>query len=412
LLFDRVESSRKRESVIGVKSKISTFAASVACLLFLAHWARADTELFFYPPPLKLSDGSLLASPVTVDERQITSEFPTNKEMSGVVLIVYWSTLCPTQAHCDFSIIQNTLDYWAQRQKKVVLSVATVGFPMQAVGSPSGFVNATPDWLLDEVRTFTEPSRTISSTIPAPQVSTRFPSYFDPRFVGAVRQLVQEISRFDGHRALAQVRISTGLLGEDNPSVDGYRSRDPEFTERRWIEYSKGLLSIYERYFRKTQLELDIGYVSWARVLADSTAREEADAFIDQLISDHIFIAFNGLDSNTDKALGAEDASGALRGPARSIRYLLAAKSHGESIGLEASGPIYVPKMQDASAIAEAIRKISPNRLVLFGTDAGILSQSREGESPSNASSRSFVPQALHETSVKRLNRVLDALTH
>ncbi|HUZ64016.1 MAG TPA: hypothetical protein VMU82_09950, partial [Acetobacteraceae bacterium] len=93
----------------------------------------APPQLFFYPPPYQLADGSLVASPVTVAAAQITTQFPRIREMSGVALLVYWSRLCPTAGRCDFSLIDKVLRYWGARGKKVVLGVATVGFPIKTM---------------------------------------------------------------------------------------------------------------------------------------------------------------------------------------------------------------------------------------------------------------------------------------
>src|ERR1700730_8142672 len=95
--------------------------------------ASERPQLFFYPPARRLSDGSESGGIVTLDPLQITSNFPAIPQMSGVVLVVIWSSLCPQADHCDFSPIDQVLDFWGARNKKVILNVATVGPPVKVL---------------------------------------------------------------------------------------------------------------------------------------------------------------------------------------------------------------------------------------------------------------------------------------
>src|SRR5579864_5029408 len=124
------------------------------CLFIIAsgNFAAGRPALFFYSPPFRPAGSLTLRSPPTLSADQITTLFPAIPEMSGVVLMVYWSTLCPQADSCDFSLIDKTLDYWGRRGKKVLLAVATMGFPDSLpVHGTETLVGATPDWVLAKV---------------------------------------------------------------------------------------------------------------------------------------------------------------------------------------------------------------------------------------------------------------------
>jgi hypothetical protein len=385
-------------------------AVAIALLAIAPSPAWPSPELFFYPPPVRLGDGSVIASPVMLTPAQITTDFPVVREMSGIVMIVYWSQLCPTVDECNLDIIKDALAYWGSRGKKVVLSVATVGFPIKtATADGFRFIAATPDWLLPKIRTFTELSRTIDTGGQQGQAPTTFPSYADPKFNTAVRNLVNMIGRFDGNSALARVRISTGLLGEDNPSVDGYRSKMPDFTPQFWIDYSHALVAMYGRACVRTPLEFDIGYLSWAWVLGDARVKTAVDRFVADLIAKRVMIAFNGLQSNTQSLIGSPGTR-TTAGPARSIAYLQQAKEEGCPIGLEAAGPLTAKRMEDIASIAGAVERLRPDRLVLFGTDAGLLNFARNGSNETNRSTREFLKGVVPNQATDRVGKLLQRI--
>jgi hypothetical protein len=372
----------------------------------------ASPQVFFYPPPYELPDRSILASPVTVSPDQVTVLFPEISEMSGVVLLVYWSQLCPKEHHCDFSIIERTLKYWQARNKKVVLSVATVGFPIKMlVDGEFRFVGATPEWLLDRIQSFVDVSRTIGVIDGNSSITVKFPSYADPQFVSAIRNLAHQLSTFDGNSALAQIRIPTGLLGEDNPSVRGLKSSMPEFTDIFWINYCRTMLSVFRNAFRQTQLEFDIGRLSWSAALGSAAVKSAVDNFVQELIGAKVLIAFDGLQSDTLEALNGSPIP-SLAGPAQSLVYLFEARRKAGQFGLEAAGPLQVPRMQNLTNIAAVVERMAPNRIVLFGTDAGLLNLSRHGENDANRSTRRFVPNAIISETIRRNERLLSVISN
>jgi len=359
-------------------------AASVFFLVALVSGATAAPKLFFYPPPHKLADGSIVASPVTSKAEQLTTDFPAIDEMSGVALIVYWSQLCPAENHCDFSLIDKVLSYWGERSKTVVLAVATVGYPIKTIRSGNtAYQNATPEWVLSHTSRYSTLSPTINSPGKETKIVTEFPSYADPYFVSAIQKLVQALAaRYDGNPNISEVRISTGLLTEDNPSVEGLKSSMPGFSESFWIAFCRKMTDVYLASFKKTQLEFDVGRISWALAGKDQKAIGEAQAFYQYLIDRKIFIAFNGLRDKLWPLL-----TGAANEPAgakKSLLFLSQARRAHLSVGLEAYGPISLPEMQNTDAIGHVICSIEPDRLIFFTTFPSLINYQRHGANAAN----------------------------
>lgn len=334
-----------------------------------AEAAIKGASLFFYPPPWTLPDGTLIASPVTVAAEQATDEMPVIPEMDGVAVIVYWSALCPRGPACDFSLIDRILAYWSARGKSVVLGVATVGYPIRAVRpGPPAYDMATPPWVLAEVPTFHEPARTIGA--PLARTEATFPVYGEPRFMARVADLVRGLgARYDGNPALSEVRIATGLLTEDNPSVDGLRSAMPGFSDLLWVGYCRSMVALYRANFRSTRLEFDIGRIPWMMALGPDASAAAARAFLESLVQAHVMIAFNGLASDDAGMLRRDDGN---TGPGQALRFLAGARREGDRVGLE-SGPL--SQMQDLLAIADAVRLVSPDRLIFFADVPAIIDE-------------------------------------
>jgi hypothetical protein len=350
--------------------------------------AEAATRLYFYPPPYQLSDGSTIASPVTVDARQLTDGFPSIKEMDGVALLVYWSKICPTEAHCDFSLIDRVLSYWKARGKSVVLGVATVGYPIRTIRNGDvTFEGATPNWLLDKISSYKTSSGAIDKQGPPTKVMTRFPVYNDRQFISAVQHLVALLAaRYDRNPTVAQVRISTGLLTEDNPSVAGLRSAMPGFNDLVWIKYCRQITDIYLDAFKKTQVEFDVGRISWTIAGRDGNAAQEAQNFYNYLLDRHVFIAFNGLRSDLRPLIESRQQGQppALAGARRSLQFLLQAKQRHLPVGLEDFGPLSDAHMQNMRAIGDIVCFVRPDRLVFFALTASLQNFERFGRNPAN----------------------------
>jgi hypothetical protein len=352
-----------------------------ACLSRMGS-AAAAPAIFFYPPPLKLADGSTVATVPTLSAAEITTLFPAVPEMSGVVLIVNWSQLCPAANDCDFSIIDQVLAYWAQRKKMVVLAVATVGFPYKVLEQGQArYESATPQWVLDQVTTYEAPTQGFGRIHNDRNTVARFPYYADPRFASLIGQLVHKLARYDGSPTIAQIRVSTGLLTEDNPSPAGPRWLIPGYRDLDWIEYCREMVDLYLKEFHHSQLEFDLGFTSLAYARGGPEVKRAVDRLYAHFIVNRLFIGYNGLRSTTLGMLSP--AADPRTGVPRGLQYLLKAQKDGCAIGLE-GGPLTADFMQDIGSIAETVQRIHPSRLVLWATEAAVLNKERSGANITN----------------------------
>ena len=372
---------------------------SLIVLILAAPVANAvqPPKLFFYPPPYRLSDGQVIFSPVAVDPAQVAENFPDIAEMSGVIVAVYWSKLCPEEHRCDFSMIDHALDYWGRRGKKVVVSVVTFGHPMTVVRSGTHSLETpTPDWLLRQVATYKMEAPPIVPVtrpyVPAQRVLTTFPSYWDQRFLSAMRGLIHQLARYDGNPTVSYVRIGTGIMGEDNPSFDGLGNAMPGWSNLAWIKYSRSVADAYLRAFKRTRLEFDVDRLGW--ICATGTAEDQAgaNALVDYFNRRNIFLAMNGFDADN---IAQWKSKAWENGTARSMEWIAARERSGKDAGLEGA-PLFGPLLRDVDALAATFHQIRANRLVLFSDVAGALNYERNGPNPKNETTlQALSPQTL-----------------
>jgi hypothetical protein len=354
-------------------------------------------KLFFYPPPHRLADGQVISSPVAVEPAQVAEDFPDITEMSGVVVPVYWSRLCPEEHHCDFSLIDHALDYWGRRGKTVVVSVVTFGHPMTVLRSGTRSLETpTPEWLLRQVKTFTMEAPPIVPVthpyVPARRVLTTFPSYWDRHFLSAIEGMLRQLARYDGNPTVWSVRIGTGIMGEDNPSFDGLRNTMPGWSNIAWIKYCRSVADAYLRSFKRTRLEFDIARLGWISANGTAKDRAAANALIDYLNGRNVFLAMNGFDTDN---IAQWKSKAWKNGTARSLEWIASRERSGNDAGLEGA-PLFVPLLKDVDALAAAFREIGANRLVLFSDVAGALNYERNGPNSKNETTRQALsPQTL-----------------
>lgn len=392
--------------LIGWLSGASAAGSDSAPLL-----ASERPELFFYPPALRLSDGSESGGIVTLDPRQITTNFPAIPQMSGVVLVVIWSSLCPQAGNCDFSPIDQVLEFWGARNKKVILNVATVGPPVKVLdfGAPR-FVSTTPEWVLSRVATYAATTPTLGFIDGRNETLARFPSYVDPAFAELVERFVQQLARYDGNPVISQVRISTGRLGEDQPRAgpNAPLRAIPGYTDLNWIAYCRRMTTIFRSAFKRTQLEFDLGRVGVSWVQGDDAVKRAADGFIEDLLEGNTFLQFNGLRDDTYENISGDPQSAGIQ---RDLYYLRQARGRGTAIGLEAFAPMTNPRMQNVNEIVKAVRALRPKRLVLFPDSAALIDYENRGDQPSNAAEMKWVNgHANNQAAVAHVHELLHAL--
>ena len=344
--------------------------------------AQSATHLYFYPPAYRFQDGRALDSPQTVSTAQITTEFPEIHEMNGVVLMIYWSTLCPHKGTCDFKIIDETISYWAQRGKKIVLDVATIGFPIRKLSNGVETIqNATPDWVLAKVRNYKFKTRVLGVNS-AQRIDGVFPDFRDSAFVSEVDKLTRMLGIYDGNVAISQIRIATGMMGEDNPMVGSLSAPLAGYKEQMWLDYCRAITNNFIRVFHQSELEFDIGRLSWMYAVGGPTDKGLVDEFVNYLANHRIMLAFDGLGSQFRKL--NDDGQFEKNGIARSAYYLKLFKRQGLRVGLEAIGPMASAQMQDADEILMAIKDINTDRLVFFQDMAALVNYDRYGKNKAN----------------------------
>jgi hypothetical protein len=365
------------------------------------HVAAGKPALFFYPPPFRPEGSRPLSSPQTLSVDQITTQFAEIPEMSGVVLMVYWSTLCPQAGSCDFALIDQTLDYWGRRGKKVVLAVATMGFPDRlSVNGTETLIGATPDWVLAQVHCYTYASRVLGTGTAQEQISAAFPDFRDPRFVALVSDLVGQLARrYDGNPAIWRVRISTGMMAEDNPLVGPPRHPMPGYAESQWLDYCSQIARAFIANFRQTGLEFDIGRLSYMWTEGDSRDKAAVDGFLDVLFQHRALLAFDGLSGRSEPRLQGKEYL--TNGEARSLRFIKEYGERGGRIALEAIGPLSAPLMQNLTSVQQALRLLRPDCVVFFHDVAAALQCAQSPASTPGVCPDMAAAQRLHAAAVR-----------
>ena len=336
-------------------------AGAVALRAGVGRAAPTTVPIFLYPPSHRYPDGRTLTAMTAFDVAQITTRFALPPEMAGVSLSFYWSTLSAKREALDFSMIDAALDYWGRRGKKVIVSVATIGYPAHAGASNGPLRTATPDWVLDHVATYRHATR-VTGAVGEPDAELPFPDFRDPRFLDLSAELVRKLGRYDGHPAVAQWRISTGLQGEDNPLVGPIAGPMAGYDEEQWLAYCRRAVVPFFEAFRRTQLCFDIGRLSGMAGAGGPAAAAHVQSFLDTLRAHRVLLAFDGLSG---------DSLDGLRNPRAGLHpvfaHLQRYEAQGGPIGLEALGPLFNPRMANVDAIVEVVEALRPQRLVLFG---------------------------------------------
>jgi len=66
--------------------------------------------------------------------------------------------------------------------------------------------------------------------------------------------------------------------------------------------------------------------------------------------------------------------------------------------------------MEDIASIAGAVERLRPDRLVLFGTDAGLLNFTRNGSNETNRSTREFLKGVVPNQATDRVGKLLQRI--
>jgi hypothetical protein len=334
-----------------------------------AEWQHPP-RLYFKTPARMLTDNTRVFWPLTLP--QVTTDFLATLPSAAteVQIFFFWSQLCPTGPNaCDFSIVDKTLQFWAEHNKKVILAIQTVSYPEKIIinHSPS-FTQATPDWVLQRVRTFVHQTRTMGqartgSGAASPDIDATFPVYWDGAYIREVEHLIDTFAaRYDGNPVLSGVFMTFGLNGEDLSFQD-----TPGLSASNWIDgFEVPIVNRYVDDFKRTQLEFPVGFLGYLRLRAlranDIAAEGVIDRFTNKLIQYRLLFSNEGLSSMSLDWLQKD----AMISAAFNLRTLIKAHSAGDPISLEMWRPFSGKGMEDLGAIEAAVRFIKPNRLGLF----------------------------------------------
>ena len=321
-----------------------------------------------------------MLNPIATNIGSFTTLFPMINELSGIVLMPYWSVLNAGPGRFDFSMIERALDFWSSTGRTVIVGLVTFGYPIQT--EASRLTHPVPSWILDRAKTFRQSVPVIGPIRPLSPTATRdtiFPLYWDPVYWRGLTALIEAFSRFDGHPAISTIRICTGITGEDNPTFDGLADAMPGFTNAKWIKYTVAVFNLYRAAFRRSTLEFDIDRIGFIKSLGARSDRASADRFVRRLGADHTFLAMNGFDPTNV----ASWRSGSQDGPACSLRYVEAVKRGGGRVGLEGGGLDQL-SVTDVKSLVTAIQVIGPERLVIFPDAVAALDRERRGAAPTN----------------------------
>ncbi len=343
-----------------------------------------------------------MLNPIATDIGSFTTLFPMIRELDGIVLMSYWSSLNTRPGRFDFSMIEQALDFWSSSGRTVIVGLVTFGYPIQT--EASRMTHPVPSWILERAKTFRQSVPVIGPIRPLSPVAIRevmFPLYWDPVYLGGLAALIEAFSRFDGHPAISTIRICTGITGEDNPTFDGLADSMPGFTNGNWMAHTTTVFDLYRAAFRRSTLEFDIDRIGFIKSLGTASDRITADRFVRRLETDHVFLAMNGFDPLNV----ASWRTGSHNGPACSIRYVEEVKRGGGRIGVEGGGlnQLSVP---DVESLVTAFQAIGPERLVIFPDAIAALDRERHGAAPTNELSELIFGRSRMTTLANKAHRL------
>lgn len=390
--------------------------ALVTCLFRITSAAGGGRpELYFYPPPTKINHGYLIASPLSLSIDQVTTSFPEIGEMTGIILVIPWSSINPHRGHYNFTLIDSALTFWRGKGKKVVLAISTGGPPILSCNDRGcSYEPQTPTWVSELRLTYTATTSTIGHLEANKRIESEFPSYWDPRIIPLLSEVIGILGqRYDGNPTLSYVRASAGLVVEDEPTPFGAKpEKAPGYTFQRYIEYLSKILDLFQVSFKRTSVEFDISFIPWGYTFGKADDKSKADQFVERLQKEDVFLAFNGWESNASIWFDHSELPGfALN---RLMHYLRQDVASGASIGLEAIGPIFVPKMGDNQMLALLAERLNPSRVVFFGSDAAGVLYVRSGSSKQTLDSEAYMqgrPVSLTQLGMRSID-LIEKLRH
>jgi hypothetical protein len=243
--------------------------------------------------------------------------------------------------------------------------------------------HATPDWVLAHSSTYRIKTPVLAQPKYASEIDAVYPDFRDTRFTDEVGSLIRLLAaRYDSNPTIAQLRIGTGDMGEDNPRMGPLSAPLPGYTEDMWLQFCRRVTALYLAAFHRRELEFDVGRLSWMYALGSARDKTAVDGFVSYLLRNKVFLEFDGLESSD---LARLRTPAPRDGIARSLSYLQMYKQSGGRIGLEAISTELDPKMADINSIIETVKIVEPNRLVFMSVLASAISYNLNGQNPQNS---------------------------
>jgi hypothetical protein len=344
-----------------------------------ANEPAARPLIFQYVSPYD-DDGVKRSSVAVLAPEQMTVDQGQNPLFDGITLILPWSKLEPSEGQVDFSVLDQVLDYWGPKGKKILLNIAPVTFPTQLGKSwGGGLDNGVPKWVMDQCENHVVTTRLLV----APKEKSgpfAMPCPWDPNFEKAYDDFIALMGqKYDGDARIAAVRIGTGMEGEEQ-----YLIPDIGFTNRKWYQYVIGAVNAHVQAFTKTPLELDLSWAGYAEIGSqranlgkfnvDGADKADVDQLIDLLKKNHITVGNNGWRGSD---IPSTDVT--------SIQALMQ-KYHddGYPTALEVGGAFHNSRMWDTGMLLRHAQQLAPVRLNFMGDTAAIVNYAEGIDHPND----------------------------
>lgn len=324
---------------------------------------KSNSGLYSYVAPY-VENGEIFTSPILTSPNQVAMLGDFGPTVDGVVLLVYWSLLCPRKEECNFKVIDSAIELLSNKGKKIALNIVTVGYPILMSKNYSGKIeNATPTWIMEETIGFNRKTTVIERGV-YKKSTWKFPYYRDKYFQEESLKLIKLLGeKYNNNSNISFVRIGTGVVGEENPSTNGKNTEIPSFTNKEWYGYVKKISNSYIKSFPDKELELDIVWAGWVQKYGTPKDNIILNEFLQYLGEKNIVLGFNGM-----RASSIDEYSNGDSPHANNLRILSKYKKAGKSVSLEGYGPPWEESMMPYKNLVEIICEIKPLRVNYFGS--------------------------------------------
>jgi hypothetical protein len=164
----------------------------------------------------------------------------------GSQFIYNWAEIEPEEGNFHWESIDSVIKPWAQRDKKIILSLRTV---LKRGANPTQ-KSATPTWVYDTGADKIEFD------------GTNYPVYWDSVFLEKYEQFISAVAdRYDGNPHIAFVEIGIGLFGTTKIIPNAMLRREYEshgYSKELWAQTIITIIDIYRKYFVRKPLVLTL----------------------------------------------------------------------------------------------------------------------------------------------------------